>query len=534
MLNQQYLVIDYGTTHIKGMLVSDSFGTISILRTEMLPLVDITGEDEYEYNLVRFIQSFFPEEKNFILNLPTDKVIIRDIVIPLEKENAVWQALPFAVESLLPYPIETVSVKGSIWKKEEDNTSLVTFSSHHNDIVQTVLPLKRTDTQLKSVYTDLYSLAAIIKQHHINIDEMNVAQLDMGGKISIFNVIQSGKLLHSRYFNLGGDTITTEIARYLEVSYSEAEEIKLSLGFIPEGTEVEPRFLRQFNLKKEDVEEIRKIIISLYDSIIFEVLRSFHTLKQDFQPTVLYLSGGSSLFTGIEEYFGKELSIKIARYTTPVHITDPLYATCIGASYRCRFKAGEKVEFLDSELSKKVNLNRFNLERFRPHVILLGLASILYLTVFIIGIIIDKKKIKTNEASLIQKYEKGFETKYKGSQDVITAANNAVRAEKKKSEIVRLFLSRENVLDLIMDINNNFPDKGSFDFMLDNFVYSGKDVQIFGRVHEFNDLGILEARLKKSRKFSGVEVSNKRLIHGVDKYKVSFKVKLELPEVKEK
>jgi general secretion pathway protein L len=77
----RYLAIDYGSTNIKGILFSNSFGTTKILRSETLPIIQL-GEnegDEYEYNIIRFVQSFFPEETEVILNLPIQRVTIRDI-----------------------------------------------------------------------------------------------------------------------------------------------------------------------------------------------------------------------------------------------------------------------------------------------------------------------------------------------------------------------------------------------------------------------------------------------------------------------
>jgi general secretion pathway protein L len=114
MYYNQYLAIDYGTTHIKGILFRQVLGSVTILRHESLQIVSLPEKqsDEYEYNIVRFIQSFFPEESNFLINIAMDNLFIRDLVIPLNSEKAIKEILPFEVENVVPFPIETMVVQG--------------------------------------------------------------------------------------------------------------------------------------------------------------------------------------------------------------------------------------------------------------------------------------------------------------------------------------------------------------------------------------------------------------------------------------
>ncbi|MEM7181834.1 MAG: pilus assembly protein PilM [Spirochaetota bacterium] len=535
MLYQQYLVIDYGTTYIKGMLFKEMLGSITILRSEKLSIVNLKGseEDEYEYNLVRFIQSFFPEEKTFFLNIPTEKIIIRDLQVPFGNQKTVMEVMSSEVESVIPFPIETMSIQGTIWKLTEENSNVITFSAHETDVINSVEPLvKEQETQVKSLYTDLYSIAAIVKTHHQKTTNYETeAQLDLGGKISIFNACSQGKLFHSRYFFKGGHHITEKIADTLQMSHNEAEQLKISIDFnifTEEEAEAKQRskFLRMFNLKEEDYASLKAIILEVLEEIAEELERSLQVLPIESVPQVVHISGGSSSFPGIETVLSERLEIPFRRYDF-LEIEQIDYVNCLGASYQQKFNKWEKVDFLTERLAKKINVNTFNFAKFQIHFTLTLISLIILLTVFLVGIIIDQKKIKKNQLALKEKYEKGFRTKLKG-KDAAAAAISKVNKEKKKSEIVRLFLDKENILDLIDDISNRFPDKESSDFVLDQFTFNGNNIQLFIRVAEFSDIGALQSGLEKSLKFMKVEVQNKRLIQGAKKYKVSFKFKLEL------
>ena len=118
ILARKELVVDYGSTHIKGALVESSpLGGRRILRLETLPIVSLRTDgdnqaEEYEYNLVRFVQSFFPEEESFLLNLPMDRVYVRDIRVPVVTAKQIDEVMPFEVEPLLPVSLENAEVIG--------------------------------------------------------------------------------------------------------------------------------------------------------------------------------------------------------------------------------------------------------------------------------------------------------------------------------------------------------------------------------------------------------------------------------------
>ena len=82
-------------------------------------------------------------------------------------------------------------------------------------------------------------------------------------------------------------------------------------------------------------------------------------------------------------------------------------------------------------------------------------------------------------------------------------------------------------------VQEYFPSK-DFDFILDQFTLDGNNVSIYGRVNEFQDIGAVQSALEKSSKFKNIKVVNKNLINGVTKFKVRFKIELEILNNSEK
>jgi general secretion pathway protein L len=541
MLANQYLAIDYGTSYIKGVLYKESFGNISILRKESLKIVKFgTNEsDEYEYNIVRFIQSFFPEESSFVLNLPLEKLFIRDLVIPIGSDvsrfgaqKVILESMPYEVENVVPFPIEEMVVQGNIWKIEKESSMLITFSAHLLDVEKSALPFNRRDTSLRCISTDPYTLSCIPKLFFGkgSIDHY-VGQLDIGGKVAIFNLSSKGALIHSRFFAGGGDFITEKIQSLLDLGLEEAEELKHSIHFSiyePVEEEVE-EFRKKYSLKPEQVNSIIEMIRASLKKIAEEVSKSLHTLHGSERPSCIFLSGGASLFKGTDKFLF-DLTGIVFRYYDFLELDDPRFINTISIGYHYRVQDNEKINFLTPELAKRLNKSFFRLSSYYPHIILLTISSIILATVFIMGVMLDKKKIEANNQALRDRFKQGFGRELGEEEEPTSAAMAEVNKEKKKSEIVRLFLSKASILDVIYEVSALFPPKDDFNFVLEQFTYDGDGnaVYIDGRVDDFAEIGPIQTALEKSSLIKSIDVQNKRLIQGATKLRVAFKLKLEL------
>jgi general secretion pathway protein L len=538
MIYEQYLAIDYGTSYIKGVLYKEILGSVTILRSESLKLVRFESDegDEYEYNIVRFIQSFFPEESTFIINIPLDKIFIRDIVVPLGNEKAVREVIPFEVENVVPFPIEDMVVQGTISRIEAEATRVITFSSHNIDVEKSAVPFSRSDITLKCMSTDPITLSASGKYFYTKtIHDTHYGQLDIGGKVSIFNILERGRLIHSRFFAGGGDFITDKIRKLLRMSTEEAEDFKHSINFSiyePSLDEIE-NLRKRFIISEENIKEIFNVIKDSIKEIANEVLKSIHTIRSSERPLTIYLSGGGSLFKDTEKILFDLTGFVHKRYDF-LDINDELYNNCVSMSYHYRLRKIEQVNFLTDEFSKRLNKNNFKFSDFKTHIILLGLSLGILSSVFLLSILNDKKKIQSQEEVLRERFKQGFGRELTEEDDVMAEALSEVKKEQKKSEIVRLFLGKESILDLIFEITNLFPPKDELNFILEQFTYDGNEIHIYGKVDEFSDLGTLQNALERSKLFKNIDVQNKRLIQGVTKLRVSFKIKLEIASASEK
>ncbi|MCW7472406.1 hypothetical protein CH354_08775 [Leptospira levettii] len=528
----QYLAIDYGSTFLKGVLFKKVLGKVVILRTESLPVVELDENegDPFEYNIIRFIQSFFPEENRFLINLGIHNLFVRDLTVPLVSEKAIQEVLPFEVENLVPYPMEELEVIGKTWRTGKDNSDVITFNVHHSELFRALKPFAKGDLTLSCLSLDSFVLSALItKNYPLLVAEKSILQLDLGGRYCILNVLHEGKLRHTRQIYIGGEEITAEFASILKVDLDEARLIKESLpvGFLFDSMDKseETKFLNQFHISAIQFKSLRKFILAKLDQVVHEVENSIFSLPEQERPTLILLSGGASLYPKLTGYLEEKLGIKTGRYEF-LGINDPSFVTSVATGVH--FESRNRVNFLETGFAKKIHTNRFKLAAFKPHIILVSISLILLFGVFLIGIILDKRKIAANKQILIEKYKNGIGGELGEDEDPLDAANKKLKAERKKTEIYRLFLSQESVLDVLNEATEQFPSPEVLPFILDQFNFEEKEIQIYGRVNEFGEIGTIQSALEKSEKFTNIQIQNKRLITGVNKFKVSFKIKMDV------
>jgi type IV pilus assembly protein PilM len=114
----------------------------------------------------------------------------------------------------------------------------------------------------------------------------SLALVDIGFRSSSISVLQEGELVLNRVVNIGGDRLTTGLAESMNISYAEAESIKIGMA-----------------------SEVQSVLESLLTPLGRELRASidFFEHQQDRQLTQVYLSGGSSKSEFIVETLRREL-----------------------------------------------------------------------------------------------------------------------------------------------------------------------------------------------------------------------------------
>ncbi|MBI3395110.1 MAG: pilus assembly protein PilM, partial [Spirochaetia bacterium] len=469
------------------------------MRLESLPIVALKMEapdesapesepiGEYEYNLIRFVQSFFPDEQNFILNLTLDRVYIRDIVVPVTNVKQINDVIPFEVENLVPVSLDEAEVLGQAWDVGEENSRVITFTARHENLLSAVQPLTRGTGSLKMVSLDSVGLASAVRLlDPLEYKDKTIGQIDIGGDHTILNVIRDGKLIYSRMIPLGGHTITRVVAETLETDLPTAESKKLALELDVNENSRRPEkpenFFKRNRIEKKDYAKIIKRTQEVYSDIAEEIVRSAISLPAD-APESYFISGGGSLLSGTAEFLADKLESRVSEY--PLHMSSggnvAMWVTAIGTGEHYREKAANRIDFLSGPFGGTLRRSEFNFNIFATPVLFAAASVIILLVSFLISILLDRRQIKTYREQVMQLATKIPDLR----PDTANPVADAERICRDRLSAVQSQTGGVRVLEILKDLTDRTPAKTDLSFQLKRFSFLGKEVQFDAEVDNY-------------------------------------------------
>ena len=521
---EQYVAIDYGTTLIKGVLYRAATGKPKILRAESLPIVNLPesgGEAsadpneearEYEYNVIRFVQSFFPEESNFLLNMPPAGVFVRDLELPVTDVKQIQELMPYEVENVLPVSLEEAEVIGRAWEVKDDTARVVTFTSLHKNLQARAAPFSRKNQNLRMLSLEAAGLSGGIRLLSPEyLEDRVVAQLDVGGERSLFNVLKNGELVFTRAISYGGSRFTEIIAAIGKIELEDAEKLKRDGFFRLNDPKAE--------IKKTEngitPARYKKIIAALGEAavqMVEEIERSVLSLKCS-EPDVYFVSGGGSLIPGFLPLVGETLERRAETYPLDFEGEEDvsLWITALGTGEHYLLNKDDRLDFLRGPFGRMLQRNQFNWRAFIAPVSMFAAGVLILGAAFLLGLAAKNRQFEQYRVSFYKVAQtiSGLKT------DRISVATILRRAKTICNRKMRGRMGREGItsIELLLDITRKIPAQDKFFFRFERFDYDGKTVQVRGIVDDFDSVSLLINKLRESSNFSDVKVKEqKRLV----------------------
>lgn len=141
------------------------------------------------------------------------------------------------------------------------------------------------DKELLAIAAEPYALSRSMEADN---PRFNAIFIDIGGGTTDIAVVQNGTVLGTQMFTLGGRTFTKRLSQALNISYQEAEKVKLLYS--------QEKLERQSH---KIVSEALKNDCDIWLSGVILTLESFN--KVDVLPSKILLSGGGSRLPEIKE-----------------------------------------------------------------------------------------------------------------------------------------------------------------------------------------------------------------------------------------
>jgi len=288
----------------KGMILKN-FGTVGLPQDAILE-GSIKEIEIVSAALGNLLQNLKIKNKNVALSISGYSVIVKKITIPRKEEKDLEESIQSEAEQYIPFDINDVNLdfqvlySGEEEPEEEGKESYmdVLLVAAKKDIVEEYISLLHL-TELNPAILDIDAFA-LQNAFEISDHEQSGchALVHIGAQHLTINVIKDGVSIFTRDSSYGGSQITSEIQKKLNISYQEAERIKL--GAKPLATEQRPT-----------IEETFSGTVTRWGQEIKRALDFVATTFTDIKVESILLTGGSSLIPGFNKYLGLETGLKI-------------------------------------------------------------------------------------------------------------------------------------------------------------------------------------------------------------------------------
>jgi type IV pilus assembly protein PilM len=250
--------------------------------------------------------------------------MFKKIPLPTMTESELDERMHSELGQYIPYNIDEVDVDYKVIdvsKDRPDSMDVLIVAAKKESVSDFTNLLKLCGFDPFVVDVDFFALSNSFEASY-GFGDDRVALLDIGANKSVMNIGHKGVPIFTRSISIGGNQITDNIKDAFNISFEEAESVKLgeSAGKFP-------------------VRDLEEIFVSTVRGWVTECRRAvdfyYHNYPEK-QIDMFYLSGGSCRIPGLDKVLSEHMEIPvqifnpISRVQYDVKQFDPAYVDYIG------------------------------------------------------------------------------------------------------------------------------------------------------------------------------------------------------------
>ena len=262
-------------------------------------------------------------DRRAIIAITGQKVIIREIVLPLMEDKELRAGVIWEAPKYVPYDLDESIIDAAkveeFEEKDGNKMMRVLLVATPKNVVNPYMEALKKSRIIPKIVDEISSANIRAFEHYLSDkeekeekDEENIIIniiLSIGASSTILTLVEKKNLKFTRNILIGGNDITKAIAKSLNITFEEAEKLKRETEIVL-GPETEEE-------KKNESEKIILIILNQMAKEVRKSLSYYKTQSQKVKYNKLILSGGCAKIKNIDKFLSEQLEI-------PLIIGDPL------------------------------------------------------------------------------------------------------------------------------------------------------------------------------------------------------------------
>jgi len=313
--SKSFLCIDFGATTLKvAEFEPNETGSLRLKNYALRDMGQAAfGEGEREAVLLQTLQDVLAEGvrggfKANVINVcaPGFQVFSKFVKLPPTDPGKVNQIIQYEAQQNVPFPLEEVVWDYQIMGTAPSGELEVLLVAIKNEVVESLFHVGE-QAGLEMRIADVSS-ATLCNAYRFNYGDSEecVMLLDIGARTSNLLFFEGGRV-YSRSINIGANSITQDFATEANMTWEDAEKMKIEEGFVSlGGAYEEPSNPQQALISKIARQVMTRLHIQMNQTIQF-----YRGQQGGAAPTKLYLAGGASLLPYTAQFFQEKLTITV-------------------------------------------------------------------------------------------------------------------------------------------------------------------------------------------------------------------------------
>jgi type IV pilus assembly protein PilM len=239
-------------------------------------------------------------------------VIVKRVVVPAATPSDLEASIQFDAEQYIPFDIAEVNldyqvVGPGITAAEEPGMEVVLVAAKKDKIQNHTNVISLAGKNPDVVDIDAFALQNVFEANYNVNPNTTIALLNIGASLMNINITKGGMPLFIRDVSVGGNQYTDILQKELQLSFEEAEELKLGKN----GSETQA---------------VQPLLESITDMLITEVQKTFDFFRETYPSETIsqvLISGGTAHMAGLAERIQ-------ATFSYPTQVLDPFRSISVG------------------------------------------------------------------------------------------------------------------------------------------------------------------------------------------------------------
>jgi type IV pilus assembly protein PilM len=298
--------LDIGSSSIKAIELRRARGEIQVVNVGMEPLASdivvdsmIVDSGSVASTISKVFADHGIKSKQVATSVSGHSVIVKKITMATMPEEEMEGAVRNEAQQHIPFEMSDVNLDYQVLSTDESERKMevLLVAVKKDKILNYTNALQLAGRQPVIVDIDAFALLNCYDYNYTPPNNATVALLNLGASVMNINIVKGAAPLFTRDVSVGGNQYTDALQKELDLSFDDAESLKLG---------------RKVGTVSDDAKT--PILQQVTELIVLEIQKTFDffraTASGDHIERI-YLAGGSSQVPGLVEALRREFSLPV-------------------------------------------------------------------------------------------------------------------------------------------------------------------------------------------------------------------------------